>query len=94
VGLRNGSLTLDQFKSATSPDAVQRWLAATQLPGTLGAARFPSSAARRHRASGASAPLIAQKAVLHCSATSQRCVCAARRQLRRSGSPAPAVLTW
>ena len=37
LALRRGDLTLDQFKAATSPDAVQRWLAATQLPGTLGA---------------------------------------------------------
>ena len=37
LALRRGDLTLDQFKGATSPEAVQRWLAATQLPGTLGA---------------------------------------------------------
>lgn len=37
LALRRGDMTLDQFKSATSPDAVQRWMAATQLPGTLGA---------------------------------------------------------
>lgn len=36
LALRRGDMTLDQFKSATSPDAVQRWMAATQLPGTLG----------------------------------------------------------
>ena len=36
LALRRGDMTLDQFKAATSPDAVQRWMAATQLPGTLG----------------------------------------------------------
>ena len=30
LALRRGDLTLDQFKGATSPEAVQRWLAATQ----------------------------------------------------------------
>ncbi|KAK9828062.1 hypothetical protein WJX81_007140 [Elliptochloris bilobata] len=39
LALRRGDVTLDQFKGATSPEAVQQWLAATQLPGSLGASQ-------------------------------------------------------